>query len=73
MLVKGTGSNSYQWGISEVDQTGIMGDIDWSAKDFDDLESKFNTDLNGDNIISSSTSYKINDGDKNVTIKTKKV
>ena len=28
VLVKGTGSKSYQWGISEVDQTGIMGDID---------------------------------------------
>ena len=72
VLVKGTGSKSYQWGISEVDQTGMMGDIDWSAKDYDDLESKFNTDLNGDNIISSSTSYKINDGDTNVTIKTTK-
>ena len=72
LLVKGKGSKANQWGIAEVDQAGIMGeDILWEDDNFDYLESKFNTDLDGNNIIDSA-SYKIVDGDNKLILKNSK-
>ncbi|MCB4399752.1 S8 family serine peptidase [Synechococcus sp. MU1625] len=72
VLVEGKGKKANKYGIAEVDQTGVMGKISWTSKNFDTLENKYNEDIDGNNLINASAAYKVTATGSNLVIKNKK-
>ena len=73
ILVKGKGSKSGKYGISEVDKDGIMDDVLWkSGNDIENLEVQFDLDLNKDSLINDSNAYKLAGSSGIFTIKNQK-
>ena len=73
ILLKGKGSQIGQYGIAEVDKDGGMDEILWkSGEDIEMLEEQFDLDLDGNNLIFKSNSYKLASENGNVALKSKK-